>query len=184
MAYSHDSQEREFHLTQQLAYMRKEPMTLLAYHLCAFKGLCDSLALIGRPVQDKMKVFLLLNSLGAKYEPFMTVRLKPTVPSYAELLPLLQGYEIRSILHDSSNSIAFYGHRSGAPTSKDNNNNHCSQPRLFSSKDRGSQPSNHSASGEHGAGGQNVLIIPTVRPTHVSPLTGPTKTARPLIFPY
>lgn len=81
-----------------------EPTTSLGDHLRTFKESCDSLASIERPKQDKLKVFSLLNSLGAIYEPFTTSMLTPLMPSYAELIPLLQGFEICISLQGASNN--------------------------------------------------------------------------------
>ena len=63
-AYAEDSQEREFTLRQQVTYLRKEDDKIIGEHIRTFKGLCDSLAAIGKLVPDKKKVFYLLTSLG------------------------------------------------------------------------------------------------------------------------
>ena len=57
-AYAEDSQEREFTLRQQVAYLRKEDDKTIREHIRTFKGLCDSLGAIRKPVPDKEKVFL------------------------------------------------------------------------------------------------------------------------------
>jgi len=49
----------------------------------------------------KTKVFWLLSGLGPEYESFATAMLKPPVPSYADLIPLLQSHELRSKGHQS-----------------------------------------------------------------------------------
>ena len=92
-AYAQDSQEREFTLRQQVTYFRKEDDKTIGEHIQKFKGLCDSLAAIGKPVPDKEKVFYLLTSLGPKYKNFTTTMLKPLRPSYAELVSQLQNLE-------------------------------------------------------------------------------------------
>ena len=66
-AYAEDSQEREFTLRQQVTYLRKEDGKTIGEHIQTFKGLCDSLAVIGKPVPYKEKVFCLLTSLGSQY---------------------------------------------------------------------------------------------------------------------
>ncbi|KAJ0010839.1 hypothetical protein Pint_33457 [Pistacia integerrima] len=53
-------------------------------YLRKFEGVCDSLSSIGFPLDDKTKVFSLLNGLGARYEPFTTSMQKPPMPNYAE----------------------------------------------------------------------------------------------------
>ena len=71
-AYAEDSQEREFTLKQQVTYLRKEYDKTIGEHIRTFKSLCDSLAIIGKPIPDKEKVFCLLTSLGPQYETFTT----------------------------------------------------------------------------------------------------------------
>uniref|UniRef100_A0A0R0HSL5 Retrotransposon gag domain-containing protein n=1 Tax=Glycine max TaxID=3847 RepID=A0A0R0HSL5_SOYBN len=85
-SYVEDLQEREYTLRQQIIYLRKEDDQSIGEHIRTFKGLCDNLAAIGKPVPDKEKVFHLLTSLGHKYETFATTMLKPPRPSYSELI--------------------------------------------------------------------------------------------------
>jgi hypothetical protein len=65
------------------------------------QSICDQLNAIGKPVVDQNKVFWLLSVLGPEYESFATAMLKPPVPSYADLIPLLQSHELRSKGHQS-----------------------------------------------------------------------------------
>jgi len=51
-----------------------------------FKGLCDNLAGIEKPIPDKENVFCLLTSLGPQYETFITTILKPPRPTYFKLI--------------------------------------------------------------------------------------------------
>lgn len=60
-----------------------------------FKGICDSLAVIGKLVEDKEKVFCLLTSLGPQFENFTTKMLKPPKPTYVELTSQLQNFDQR-----------------------------------------------------------------------------------------
>ncbi|KAJ0099696.1 hypothetical protein Patl1_21683 [Pistacia atlantica] len=94
-AYAQESQEREFTLRQQLTYLRKEDHTTITEHIRTFKGLCDNLAAIGKPIPDQEKVFCLLTSLGPQYATFTTTMLKPPPPSYSELVSQLQNYDQR-----------------------------------------------------------------------------------------
>ncbi|GMY38131.1 UBN2_3 domain-containing protein [Fagus crenata] len=87
---------------------------------------------IGKSVPDQKKVFWLLNGLGPRYESFSTAMLKPPVPSYNDLIPLLHSHELRnrSLLADQVNpAMAFVGQRS-------NSNNKGSQS-SFNSRGRG-----------------------------------------------
>ena len=90
-----DLQEREYTLRQQIIYLRKEDDQSIGEHIRTFKGLCDNLAAIGKPVPDKEKVFYLLTSLGHEYETFTTTMLKPPRPSYSELISQLQSHDQR-----------------------------------------------------------------------------------------
>lgn len=83
-AYAQDSQEREFTLRQQLTYLRKDEQKSIGEHIRTFKGLCDNLAAIGKPVPEREKVFCLLTSLGPQYETFTTTMLKPPMATYPE----------------------------------------------------------------------------------------------------
>lgn len=110
-----------------------------------------------------MTVFSLLNNLGARYESFTTLMLKPPMLSYVEILPLLQGYEIRTSLHDSNSYFAFYGQRTGAPASKD----HCGGGQGF-------HPASHSAQESHTGtplGARSSTCEPNDRPITTRPLT-------------
>ncbi|KAJ0016773.1 hypothetical protein Pint_11309 [Pistacia integerrima] len=139
-AYAQSSQERQFQLNQQLTYMKKTQEVPLNEYIRKFKEVCDSLAAIGHMVADKNKVFSLLTGLGARYEPFTTSMLKPPMPSYNEVIPLLQSYETRLNLHslESSQYTAFYVDKNVpkyAPKNPKPTNN-------FSSKGRGFIPAN------------------------------------------
>ncbi|GKV51885.1 hypothetical protein SLEP1_g58504 [Rubroshorea leprosula] len=110
-AFAHSSQEQEFQLNQSMTTMRKGNDSIHEY-IRKFKTTCDELAAIGKPMPDKNKVFWLLQGLGKEYENFVTTMLKPPVPSYHELVPLLKSHEARTQLHDSSAQevpqMAFY----------------------------------------------------------------------------
>lgn len=75
--YVQASQERVFHLQQDLNHMRKDDSTSLHDYLRRYKSVCDSLATIGKPVDNRTKVFSLLNGFGDRYDTFVTTMLKP-----------------------------------------------------------------------------------------------------------
>jgi hypothetical protein len=130
-AYSQDSQAREFELLLKLQEKKKDSITLTDF-IRNFKLTCDQLNAIGKSVPDQKKVFWLLNGLGPRYESFSTAMLKPPVPSYNDLIPLLHSHELRnrSLLADQVNPVmAFVGQRS-------NSNNKGSQS-SFNSRGRG-----------------------------------------------
>lgn len=74
---------------------RKSDRLLRGWIISKFKGLCDNLAAIGKPVLDQEKVFCLLMSLGPQYETFTTTMLKPARPTYSELVSQLQNFDQR-----------------------------------------------------------------------------------------
>ena len=70
----------------------------------------------------------MLNGLGPRYESFSTAMLKPPVPSYNDLIPLLHSHELRnkSLVSGQANpSLAFVGQH------------YSSQKRNFNLKGRG-----------------------------------------------
>ncbi|KAF3772166.1 hypothetical protein EJ110_NYTH58366 [Nymphaea thermarum] len=111
-AFAQESQERGFHLTHMLTTCKKGNDALEVY-VVKFKAICDDLAAIGKSVGDKEKAFWLLQGLGKGYEPFVMAMLKPPVPSYKELISLLQSLEVRSKFLNSeiSPQVAFYAQR-------------------------------------------------------------------------
>ncbi|KAL2491711.1 Retrovirus-related Pol polyprotein from transposon RE1 [Abeliophyllum distichum] len=74
-------------------YLHKEDDKTIGDHICTFKGLCDSLAAIEKPLPDKEKVLCLLTSLCPQYETFTTTMLKPPRPSYYALVSKLQNLD-------------------------------------------------------------------------------------------
>ncbi|KAF3778514.1 hypothetical protein EJ110_NYTH43364 [Nymphaea thermarum] len=95
-AFVQESQERGFHLTHMLTTCKKGNDALEVY-VAKFKAICDDLAAIGKSVGDKEKAFWLLQGLGKGYELFVMAMLKPPVPSYKELISLLQSLELPSM---------------------------------------------------------------------------------------
>lgn len=128
--------------------MKKTSNLSLNEYLRKFKGVCDSLAAIGHPVNDQNKVFSLLTGLGACYEPFTTSMLKPLMPSYNEVVPLLQSYETRLSLHtpDSLQYTAFYTHKNDERSHHKNSK----QSGQFSSMGRGFVPTYQSTNKQSG----------------------------------
>nr|CAD1837421.1 unnamed protein product [Ananas comosus var. bracteatus] len=135
-AISQNSQAREFELLSKLQYMKKG-MSSLSEYLREFKSICDQLNAIGKPVSDQSKVFWLLSGLGPQYESFATAMLKPPVPSYSDLIPLLQSHELRNKGHESNptnHSMAFISQRYGGGNKNTNRKN---AGQFFTSKGKG-----------------------------------------------
>ncbi|XVE69974.1 hypothetical protein DITRI_Ditri10aG0034200 [Diplodiscus trichospermus] len=151
--FAQNSQEREFHFMQQLSMIRKGNESLNEYIL-RFKNLCDDLIAIGKNVPDKTKVYCLLNGLGSSYETFVTSMLKPPVPSYQEIVPLLQSHESRNQLHGSEGykptQMAFLGHKTYNGQTK----NRGIRFNKFNSKGKGLIQGNGYNSNRSGSGAQ------------------------------
>ncbi|KAF8392663.1 hypothetical protein HHK36_023012 [Tetracentron sinense] len=119
-AFAQDSKERVL-LTQQMKSIEKG-MDSLHEYIQKFKSLCDDLVAIGKAVTDDYKVFWLLQGLGQGYETFVTTMLKPPVPSYSEIVPMLQSHETCTLRHGSSGlgTMAHHGdidpHGSNSPS--------------------------------------------------------------------
>ena len=56
--YAKDSQEQEFTLRQQVAYLHKENDKTIGEHIWIFKGLCDNLAAIENQFKTKKRYFV------------------------------------------------------------------------------------------------------------------------------
>ncbi|GAV75343.1 UBN2_2 domain-containing protein [Cephalotus follicularis] len=98
-----------------------------------FKSIFDQLNSIGKPVSDKRKVFDLLTNLGPAYEAFSTNMLKPPMPSYSEIIPLLHSHELRNKHNESTalnQTMAFY-------TATNKGRGYGGSNNSFSSKGRG-----------------------------------------------
>ncbi|KAF8391041.1 hypothetical protein HHK36_023341 [Tetracentron sinense] len=154
-AYAQDSQEREFHLTQKLQMLRKGTSSLSDY-IRVFKNICDDLAAIGKPLDDKKKVFWLLNGLGVEYKSFITTMLKPPTPSYKEIIPLLQSHETWISTHETqqpnNQTVAFVTQRGRGSPNRGRYNNFSSRGRGFtqmSHMDKGNYIPNQPPTGKN-----------------------------------
>uniref|UniRef100_A0A2N9HWT0 Reverse transcriptase Ty1/copia-type domain-containing protein n=1 Tax=Fagus sylvatica TaxID=28930 RepID=A0A2N9HWT0_FAGSY len=95
VAYLQATKEREIQLKRQLQMPKKEG-TSLGEYLMQFKSICDSLAVIQKPVSDEDKTVQLSHCLGKKYEVFNTTMLsKPPFPTFNQFITALQGYDMR-----------------------------------------------------------------------------------------
>ncbi|KAF8392751.1 hypothetical protein HHK36_023100 [Tetracentron sinense] len=153
--YADDSQAREFQLTQQLQLLKKGDTSLYDY-ISKFKGICDDLGAIGHPVADKNKVFWLLQGLGPKYESFTTSMMKPPVPTYVDIIPLLQSYEIRTQAHEATifpnQNIAFVSQQKGRGNNRNRRNNRGNRQPQNSGNQNFQNIGNQNS---HNAGNQN-----------------------------
>ncbi|GAV71957.1 UBN2_2 domain-containing protein, partial [Cephalotus follicularis] len=118
-AFSQTSEAREFELHSNMQYHLKiDTMSTADYlnadYLNGFKLIFEQLHLIGKPISDQRKVFLLLTNLGPAYDAFFTMMLKLPVPSYADVIPLLQSHEPRKRnfrINIVNQNMAFFSHK-------------------------------------------------------------------------
>ncbi|KAF6164066.1 hypothetical protein GIB67_017650 [Kingdonia uniflora] len=83
-----------------------------------FKGICDELAAMQKPVSDDDKVNWLANGLGPKYFNFCDAHLsKPPTPTYSQFITALQNHELRNQAYTEErvldHHMAFMGQRGG-----------------------------------------------------------------------
>ncbi|KAL9432356.1 hypothetical protein AB3S75_027393 [Citrus x aurantiifolia] len=87
------TKEQETWLKDSL-YSLKKGSSKLDEFLKKFKGLCDKLAAIGKPMNDDDKIFQIARALGPKYADFKTAMLtKPLYPSLKQFINALQNHE-------------------------------------------------------------------------------------------
>ncbi|KAL6334726.1 hypothetical protein AAG906_021385 [Vitis piasezkii] len=109
VSFSHRSKTRELQLKDELQLMHRGSQSIAEFSR-TFKGLCDQLAAIGRPIDDTDKVHWYLRALGPDYKIFSTTMMSQLpLPSFAEIVPKALSHEIfeRSVSHSYSNSAYF-----------------------------------------------------------------------------
>ncbi|KAH9801961.1 retrovirus-related pol polyprotein from transposon RE2 [Citrus sinensis] len=110
------TKERESWLKDNLFSLKKGSLKLDDF-LNKFRGLCDSLAAIGKPLTDDDKVFQLARALGPKYADFkMAMLTKPPYPSLKLFLSALQNHKQTVIAQkndgkEADPQQAFFGQR-------------------------------------------------------------------------
>ena len=85
--------EKEMILNESLMSLQKGNLSVDEY-VKKFKGICDNLAAIKKPIDETKKVFQLARGLGTKYQDFRTAMLtKPPFPSFHQFVMALQAYD-------------------------------------------------------------------------------------------
>jgi len=109
VSFSHRSKTRELQLKDELQLMQRGSQSVAEFSRI-FKGLCDQLAAIGRPVDDTDKVHWYLRALGPDYKIFSTTMISQhPLPSFSEIVPKALSHEIfaKSVSHSPSNSVYY-----------------------------------------------------------------------------
>ncbi|GAV86687.1 UBN2 domain-containing protein [Cephalotus follicularis] len=131
--FSQAFEAREFELHSKLQYHHKtESMTITEY-LSEFKSIFDQLNSVGTRQEESLSPPHM--KLGSAYEAFSTTMLKPPVPSYSEIIPLLHSHELRNINNKSAavnQSMAFYTNTNNKGKNRGNSNSFSSKGRGFS----------------------------------------------------
>ena len=87
------TKEKDVKLTNRIRGPKKGTRSLNEY-IREFKGICDALAVVRKPVSDLNKVFQLAQGLRTKYMDFWVAMLsKPPYFSYNQFVLALQGHE-------------------------------------------------------------------------------------------
>ncbi|CAA7035584.1 unnamed protein product [Microthlaspi erraticum] len=96
--FNKSSLAREFSLRSKLQLLQKKDKSFSDY--CKeFKTVCDSLSAIGKPIDENMKIFGLLNGLGSEYDPIATViqsnLTKFPPPTFNDVVSEIEGFDIK-----------------------------------------------------------------------------------------
>lgn len=83
--------------------MKRASSESLDAYLRQFKLLGDELAAIGKDLPDDRNVFWALSGLSDDYQMFKTMMLRPPLPTFADMIVLLQSCETR-VLQNSNAS--------------------------------------------------------------------------------
>ena len=82
VSFSHRSKTRELQVKDELQLMQRGSQSIVEFSH-TFKGLCDQLAAIGRPIDDTDKVHWYLLALGPDYKIFSTTMMSQLpLPSF------------------------------------------------------------------------------------------------------
>ncbi|KAH0636166.1 hypothetical protein KY290_036588 [Solanum tuberosum] len=93
--YLQASKDKEFQLKQQIQSIKMGSKSVDEY-IKDFKGICDSLTAIHKPLDEDSKVINFAKGLGHKYKTFRTVMLgKHPYPTFTQFVNGLRGYAMR-----------------------------------------------------------------------------------------
>ncbi|KAJ0020179.1 hypothetical protein Pint_32711 [Pistacia integerrima] len=108
-SFSHRSKTRELQLKDELQLMQRGSKSVAEFSRL-FKGICDQLAAIGRPIDDLDKVHWFLRALGPDYKIFSTTMLSQLpLPSFVDIVPKALSHEIFvRLVSQQSATLTFY----------------------------------------------------------------------------
>lgn len=121
--FNKSSIAREFDLRRRIQLLNTRGKDLPVY-IREFRGLCDQLSSIGKPVEDSMKIFTFLNGLTRDYDPISTViqssmsRYPP--PTFNDVVSEVTGYHTRLQSYESPADVTPF---TAFQTQRSNNNN-------------------------------------------------------------
>ncbi|XP_010451316.1 PREDICTED: uncharacterized protein LOC104733435 [Camelina sativa] len=118
--FNKSSIAREFALRRSLWVLEKKVMAFAAY--CReFIAICDALSSIGKPIDESLKIFGLLNGLGRDYDPITTViqsslcKLNP--PRFGDVVFEVESFDTKLRSYSAPDSVtphlAFQAQQSG-----------------------------------------------------------------------
>lgn len=102
--FARNTKDREFFLMQKMHLHSKQNYKTINDYIRGFKEICDELDAIGKSMEDQQKVFGLLKGLGKGYRSFVTSMMKPPIPSYNDVIQLLQSHENMKSFHCSASA--------------------------------------------------------------------------------
>ncbi|RVX04589.1 Retrovirus-related Pol polyprotein from transposon RE1 [Vitis vinifera] len=153
------TKEKEVQLTNRLRGVKKGTRSLDEY-LREFKGICDALAAVRKPVSDLDKVFQLAQGLGTKYMDFRVAMLsKPPYPSYNQFVLALQGHE-QMIMTENEENKESINHEQAYFTQRGRGRNRGGR---FLSRGRGFTPAGRFNNNATSDQRQNVIPAPEIQ---------------------
>ena len=117
--FSNRSKTRELQLKDELQLIQQGSKSIAEFSRL-FKGLCDQLTAIGRPIDNLDKVHWFLRALGPDYKIFSTTMLSQLpLPSFADIIPKALSHEIfEQSMYQQSINLGFYAQRNNSTRPK------------------------------------------------------------------
>jgi len=154
--YLQATKDKEFQLKQQLQNIKLGAKKLDEY-LKEFKGICDGLAAIQKPVDEDSKVINFARGLSLKYRTFRTVMLgKAPYPTLNQFVNTLRGFDMRENdeeVPQENHNMAFSAQRGRGRGRGGYNHNQNRGNSNYNSRGRGFKPAGQ---GNYSQNNQNM----------------------------